>query len=338
MKSVNQDDQQSDWFHPVRAGAAATPSGEPSQPGEAGGPARAGEPAGPQTAGTAPEGYGNGGVLPAGPLTRRMVPAAAAGGGARAGAPITGQVRASGDGPVAAAAVTLADLSCRQLAVARTDTAGEYRLAAPGPGSYLVIVSAAGHQPAAGTVIAAGAGARHDVVLRGGSGLAGTVRVEGTGQPVSGAMVTVADGRGEIAGVTTTGADGSFSLTQLAEGHYALVVAATAYTPVAAHVAVREGELLRRDVELPSSGRVAGTVLDAGGDRPFPGARLSLVSESGTEVAATTADDRGDFTFSDVPSGRYTLVASGYRPGVAALSPGEARSQQADITLGLPEH
>jgi len=348
---VNPGDQQSDWFHPASRGTPGTPPGQPAGPGypagQAGatgptgptGPAGPGQPAaagaaGPQPAGTVPTGP------PAGaPLARRTVPAAPGEGGERpAPVPLSGQVRASSGGPVAGAAVTLADLSGRQLAVAATDATGQYRLAVPGLGSYLVIVSAAGHQPSAGTVIAAGAGARHDVVLRGGSGLAGTVRVEGTGRPVSGAMVTVADGRGEIAGVTTTGADGSFSLSQLAEGHYALVVAATAYTPVAVHVVVKEGEPLRRDVELPASGRVAGTVLDAGSDRPFPGARLSLVSESGTEVAATAAGAGGDFTFSDVPAGRYTLVASGYRPGVVALHPGEGRSQQADITLGAPEH
>lgn len=333
MSSVNPSGQQSDWFHPTRPDGPQAPPGQPARPA---GPAAAGE-AGPQAAGGAPAGPRGGA-----PLDRRTVPGEPGwpgeGGEPPADVAVSGQVRASGGGSIAGAAVTLADLSGRQIAVATTGTTGEYRLAAPGRGSYLVIVSAAGHQPAAGTVIAAGGGARHDVVLRGGSGLAGTVRVGESGEPVSGAMVTVADGRGEIAGVTTTGADGSFSLTQLAEGHYALVVAATAYTPVAAHVVVKEGELLRRDVELPASGRVAGTVLDAGGDQPFPGARLSLVSETGTEVAATTADGRGDFMFSDVPAGRYTLVASGYRPGVVALRPGQAGSQQADITLGAPEH
>jgi uncharacterized surface anchored protein len=266
------------------------------------------------------------------------MPAAGPGGGAGAGdVPVSGHVRTADGSPIAGAAVTLADLSGRQIAVSKTDSGGQYRLAAPGAGSYLVIASAAGHQPAAGVVIAAGAAASHDVVLRGGSGLAGTVRVAGSGQPVGGAIVTVADGRGEIAGVTTTAADGTFSLTHLAEGQYALVVAAAAYTPVAVQVAVAESQIARRDVELPSSGRVAGTVLAADADRPFPGARLSLADMAGMEVAVTVADANGHFIFNDVPSGRYTLVASGYRPGVTALRPDDARSRQADITLGPPE-
>ena len=251
--------------------------------------------------------------------------------------PVSGRVRTSEGGSIPAAAVTLADMSGRQVAVTRTDTAGQYTLAAPGAGSYLVIVSAAGHQPAASVLTAPGAGTSHDIVLRGGSGLAGTVRAGGSGQPVGNATVTVANARGEIAGAVTTGSDGTYRLSQLAEGQYTLVVAAAAYAPLAEQVAVEEGELARHDVELPASGRVVGTVLTADGDQPFPGAEVTLTNEVGTEIAATTAGQDGSFALSDVPSGRYTLVAGGYRPGVASLPAGNGRTRQADITLTLPE-
>jgi hypothetical protein len=82
---------------------------------------------------------------------------------------------------------------------------------------------------------------------------------------------------------------------------------------------------------------VIGTVLTADSGQPFPAAQVTLTNEIGTEVAATTADAEGRFTLSDVPSGRYTLVASGYRPGLATLPAGNGRTRQADITLALPE-
>ena len=251
---------------------------------------------------------------------------------------VSGRVRTSDGAPIAGAAVTLADLSGRQVAVAQTSAAGDYRLTAPSAGSYLVIVSAPGHHPAAGTLTAGAAGASHDVVMRGGSGLAGTVRAS-SGQPVSGATVTLADGRGEIAAAVTTGTDGSFALTHLPAGPYTLVVAAAACAPVAVRVVVADGELARHDVELPASGRVTGTVLTAAGDHPFPGARLSLVGDAGAEVAVVAADGDGQFTFGDVPAARYTLVASGYRPGVTALPAAPAsnhRVWEADITLSPP--
>jgi hypothetical protein len=147
--------------------------------------------------------------------------------------------------------------------------------------------------------------------------------------------VTVPNGRGEIAGAVTTGADGSYRLSQLAKGQYTLVVAAAAYAPLAAQVTVEEGELVQHDVELPASGAVVGTVLTADGTQPFPAAQVTLTNEVGTEVASAAADGR--FTLSDVPSGRYTLVASGYRPGVASLATGNGRTRQADITLTRPE-
>ena len=250
---------------------------------------------------------------------------------------VSGRVRTADGGSITGAAVTLADLSGRQVAVAQTDTAGQYRLGAPGAGSYLVIVSAPGHQPTASVLAAPGAGTSHDIVLRGGSSLAGTVRAGGSGQLVSGATVTVANGRGEIAGAVTTGADGSYRLSQLTEGQYTLVVAAAAYPPLAVQVSVEEGELVQHDVELPASGAVAGTVLTADGTQPFPAAQVTLTNEVGTEVASAAAGADGRFTLSDVPSGRYTLVASGYRPGVASLAAGNGRTRQADITLARPE-
>ena len=47
---------------------------------------------------------------------------------------VSGRVRTAEGGSIPGAAVTLADMSGRQVAVARTDTAGQYRLAVPGPG------------------------------------------------------------------------------------------------------------------------------------------------------------------------------------------------------------
>ncbi len=114
-------------------------------------------------------------------------------------------------------------------------------------------------------------------------------------------------------------------------------MAAAAAAPLAEQVTVEEGELAQHDVELPASGSVAGTVLTADGTGPFAGAQVILANEVGTEVAATTAGPDGSFTFSDVPSGRYTLVAGGYRPGVATLPGGNGRARQADITLTLSE-
>ena len=61
------------------------------------------------------------------------------------------------------------------------------------------------------------------------------------------------------------------------------------------------------------------------------------MNEAGAEVAAAATDTGGRFVFGDVPSGRHTLVACGYRPGVATLPAGHGHLRQADITLAQPE-
>ena len=249
---------------------------------------------------------------------------------------MSGRVRTADGGSITGAAVTLADLSGRQVAVAQTG-ASQYRLSAPGAGSYLVIVSAPGHQPTASVLAAPGPAPATTSCCAAAAASPARSRQAAQASPWSGATVTVANGRGEIAGAVTTGADGSYRLSQLAEGQYTLVVAAAAYAPLAVQVTVEEGELVQHDVELPASGAVVGTVLTADGTQPFPAAQVTLTNEVGTEVASAAAGADGRFTLSDVPSGRYTLVASGYRPGVAALAAGNGRTRQADITLTRPE-
>ncbi len=44
---------------------------------------------------------------------------------------------------------------------------------------------------------------------------------------------------------------------------------------------------------------------------PLPGATLTLTTSNGTQIAATTADGSGNYTFLNVPLGSYTLTATG---------------------------
>ncbi len=57
----------------------------------------------------------------------------------------------------------------------------------------------------------------------------------------------------------------------------------------------------------------------------------------GADASADLLATSGQVIFGDVPSGRYTLVAGGYRPGVAALPAGDGHRRQAGITLARPE-
>jgi hypothetical protein len=107
-----------------------------------------------------------------------------------------------------------------------------------------------------------------------------------------------------VASAVTTG-NGEFNVGGAPSGRYALTATAPGHLPAS------------QEIEL--------------------NARLSLVNQAGAEVAAAATDAGGQYFFSNVLSGHYTIVASGYRPRVAALPAGDGRPRQADITLARPE-
>jgi hypothetical protein len=78
-------------------------------------------------------------------------------------------------------------------------------------------------------------------------------RVEGTARSTAGglvpeARVTLLDPEGNVAGVATTGADGSYSFENLPEGEYTVIAAG--YPPAASRLKVAGSDPHSHDVEL----------------------------------------------------------------------------------------
>jgi len=82
------------------------------------------------------------------------------------------------------------------------------------------------------------------------------------------------------------------------------------------------------------AGIVTGIVKDAL-ERPLPMARVRLETTDGRVAARATADDQGRFTFSQVASGTYALVAEhpGFEPATAIVTLTEAEGVSADLVL-----
>ncbi|GAQ65540.1 MSCRAMM family protein [Streptomyces scabiei] len=107
------------------------------------------------------------------------------------------------------AVITLISLGGRQVGRAVAHSDGAYAVDAPGAGSYVLIASAEGYRPQASTVVVDGEPVSYDIPLSGTSGLVGTVRSADRGKPVAGAMVVVADLRGDVLAAGPTDTDGS---------------------------------------------------------------------------------------------------------------------------------
>ncbi|MGW8376721.1 DHA2 family efflux MFS transporter permease subunit [Streptomyces sp. ODS28] len=158
----------------------------------------------------------------AGPLDHDVVLAGTAG--------LTGTVWAGAE-PVSGALVVATDVRGE---VAQAVTSGEdggYRLAELVPGAYTLTASATGFQPFTCSVEVAGGGpTQQDAQLKAAAMIRGTVRGSG-GAPLEDARVSLLDAAGNVLAVRTTGADGVYAFTDLAEAQYTVV--ASGYPPAA---------------------------------------------------------------------------------------------------------
>jgi MFS family permease len=146
------------------------------------------------------------------------------------------------------AAITIAGPDGHQLGRTSTGPDGRYVFEAP-PGDYLVIAAALGRTPQAAAVLVGASGAVQDFALavdaaRPAGGMRGVVRSP-HGTPLGGITTTVTDESGEVVATTTTGHDGTYRITGLADGHYTLVAAGHRPTTVSVQVGAGEPAAVR---------------------------------------------------------------------------------------------
>ncbi|MEV0981529.1 MFS transporter [Streptomyces sp. NPDC049915] len=241
-----------------------------------------------------------------------------AGGTPMGGIPVRGFVRGAESAPVPQAAVTLISLAGRQLGRSVAQADGSYAVHAPGAGSYVLIASADGFQPQASTIVVGDEPVAYDILLSGTSGLTGVVRAVGSAQPVKDAMVIVTDVRGDLLASDTTGEQGEFSFAELVPGTVTIAVNAAGYRPRALPVEVGGTGVTRIEVDLETGAQVQGVVRAPHG--PLADARVTLVDAAGNVVSTATTGSDGAYAFTDLDSGEYTVIATGYPPVATALT------------------
>ncbi|MET7377690.1 MFS transporter [Streptomyces sp. NPDC005526] len=254
--------------------------------------------------------------------------------GAGGGIPVRGFVRGAESAPVPRAAVTLISLTGRQLGRSVAQADGAYAVDAPGAGSYVLIASADGYQPQASTVVVNGEPVAYDVLLSGTSGLSGVVRAAEGGLPVKDAMVIVTDVRGDLLATGTTGEQGEFSFAELVPGAVTVAVNAAGYRPRALPVEVGGTGVTRVEVDLDAGAEVQGVVRAPHG--PLSDARVTLVDAAGNVVGTATTGADGAYAFTDLNSGEYTVIATGYPPVATALTVSGRGVDDHDIELAHP--
>ncbi len=252
------------------------------------------------------------------------------------GAEIRGYVRGSGAAPVPGATLTLIDLSGHQVGRAAAHGDGSYALTAPGAGSYVLVTASSGHQPQAATLMVGNEPLVHDVNLAGTSCLTGVVRSASTGAPIGGAMVVVTDVRGQVIASGKTSEDGGFSFADLTSGTFTVAVSAESHRPTALPIEVVGQGITPCTVELQVGAQVQGTVRAGSENRPLADARVTLLDSGGNVVGTATTGLDGEYAFTDLDTGEYTMIASGYPPVATTLTVDGIGESGFDLQLGHP--
>ncbi|MEU7634245.1 MFS transporter [Nocardia sp. NPDC049220] len=253
-------------------------------------------------------------------------------GGSYDASSIGGRIHREDGSPVSGAVLTLIDQRGRQVSRATGDADGRYLIGAPEAGNYVLITSAPGHQPEAVTVAVGDRPQQFDLRLMGSGELSGVVRSAGSGEPLPGATVTLTDMRGEVVGAASTADDGAYACRGVVTGTYTLVAVAEHMRPSAITLTIPDSGLLRHDIELAPMAVLSGSAR-ADGNRTVPDVQITVLDAAGELTATTRTDESGHYVVTDLPAGRYTVVARGYPPVTSqvTVSSGEIGH---DVRLG----
>jgi len=148
---------------------------------------------------------------------------------------------------VGGATVTLLDDRGGDVAAGAADADGRGEVLAPSPGGYVLVSTAAGHQPGAVAITVGGSPTEADVLIARSASVSGFVH--GADGPIAGARVTLVQD-GEAVDAVDTDAQGAYRIGDIGAGEYGLSVAAPGREPVAALLEVAEEAEVRHDVRL----------------------------------------------------------------------------------------
>ncbi|GAA1787526.1 hypothetical protein GCM10009712_38700 [Pseudarthrobacter sulfonivorans] len=131
---------------------------------------------------------------------------------------VRGRVLAPDRRPLTPAIVTVLQLSGEPVDWSRVDTEGNYSVALPGSGKYLMVANTAGWTPMAEVFEFDGLTLEHNFLLRDRLKISGAVCVGG--EAIAGAMVTLLQGTGGHVATTRTDDDGAYAFPLPPAGRY----------------------------------------------------------------------------------------------------------------------
>ncbi|MCA0987197.1 carboxypeptidase regulatory-like domain-containing protein [Guptibacillus algicola] len=171
--------------------------------------------------------------------------------------------------------------------------------------------------------------------------LAGVI-TDPNGDPIAGATIQILDSKRSVITTVLTQSDGVYKVFDLALGIYTMLINSPGYEQQSLSADITSGETTATSMSLPPvPGKITGVVTDSatGAFLSRTNVELRLISSSGPVIASTLTDSQGKYTFADIESGSYTVVASSrfYGDDADSVTVEPGNTTFADLQLTVTE-
>lgn len=165
--------------------------------------------------------------------------------------------------------------------------------------------------------------------------IVGTITAASTGNPISGATITLIKGNNNVIGTTTTAINGTYTFTAINPGNYTVSVNAAGFQGAQVGASVKNNQTTTVDLALQSNpGTISGTITDAATTLPITGAIVNILQGS-VLVATTTTNGSGVYTVATLAPGSYTVTANatGYQTNSVGAQVTSGQTTTVNLTL-----
>jgi hypothetical protein len=167
----------------------------------------------------------------------------------------------------------------------------------------------------------------------GGTPIRGQVR-RPDGSGIAGATLTLIDAAGRQVARGIARGEGGYGMGAPGPGTFVLIASAGSHQPTASTVVVGSGPV-DLDVVLTATAGLTGVVRAADGGASIAGATTTLADGRGEVVSSQLTGAAGEYTFSDLMEGSYTLVVSAqaHRPNASMVTVSGTGQTHQDVEL-----
>lgn len=207
------------------------------------------------------------------------------------------------------------------------------------PGSYQVVVTAPNYATGtfSSTVVSEQTTALTPVLQPNPASVNVTVTSTESGDPISGAIVTITLPNGTVVGIGVTDANGFASIGSLPPQSLNLSVAAENFSSFSQAVNLSPGQTLNISVSLAAQiGTLSGSVLNAGTSAPIAGATVEVFDFTRGLTATVATDAFGNYQVQNLSAGVYRVIASADNFGSTVQEATVFANQQTVLNFSLP--